>query len=138
MAALRVPVVTTVIGEGGSGGALAIAVGDTVLMLQYSVYSVISPEGCAAILWKSAEKAPDAAETLGITAHRLKALGLIDRIVNEPLGGAHRDPQQMAQLLRRAISDALRQLQSVDVKTLLKQRHERILGYGKFKEIGPS
>jgi len=138
MAALRVPVVTTVIGEGGSGGALAIAVGDTVLMLQYSVYSVISPEGCAAILWKSAEKAPDAAETLGITAHRLKALGLIDRIVNEPLGGAHRDPQQMAQLLRRAISDALRQLQSVDVKTLLKQRHERILAYGKFKEIGPS
>jgi len=138
MAALRVPVVTTVIGEGGSGGALAIAVGDTVLMLHYSVYSVISPEGCAAILWKSAEKAPDAAETLGITAHRLKALGLIDRIVNEPLGGAHRDPQQMAQLLRRAISDALRQLQSVDVKTLLKQRHERILAYGKFKEIGPS
>jgi acetyl-CoA carboxylase carboxyl transferase subunit alpha len=138
MAALRVPVVTTVIGEGGSGGALAIAVGDTVLMLQYSVYSVISPEGCAAILWKSAEKAPDAAETLGITAHRLKALGLIDRIVNEPLGGAHRDPQQMAQLLRRAISDALRQLQSIDVKTLLKQRHERILAYGKFKEIGPS
>jgi acetyl-CoA carboxylase carboxyl transferase subunit alpha len=138
MASLRVPIVTTIIGEGGSGGALAIAVGDTVLMLQYSVYSVISPEGCAAILWKSAEKAPDAAETLGITAHRLKALGLIDRIVNEPLGGAHRDPQQMAQLLRRAVSDALRQLQSVDVKTLLKQRHERIMAYGKFKEIGPS
>ena len=138
MAALRVPVVTTIIGEGGSGGALAIAVGDTVLMLQYSVYSVISPEGCAAILWKSAEKAPDAAETLGITAHRLKALGLIDRIVNEPLGGAHRDPQQMAQFLRRAISDALRQLQAIDVKTLIKQRHERIMAYGKFKEIGPS
>ena len=138
MAALRVPVVTTIIGEGGSGGALAIAVGDTVLMLQYSVYSVISPEGCAAILWKSAEKAPDAAETLGITAHRLKALGLIDRIVNEPLGGAHRDPQQMAQFLRRAISDALRQLQAMDVKTLIKQRHERIMAYGKFKEIGPS
>jgi acetyl-CoA carboxylase carboxyl transferase subunit alpha len=138
MAALRVPVVTTVIGEGGSGGALAIAVGDTVLMLQYAIYSVISPEGCAAILWKSAEKAPDAAETLGITAHRLKALGLIDRIVSEPLGGAHRDPQQMAQLLRRAISDALRQLQAIDVKTLLRQRHERILAYGKFKELGPS
>ncbi len=138
MAALRVPIVTTVIGEGGSGGALAIAVGDTVLMLQYSVYSVISPEGCAAILWKSAEKAPDAAETLGITAHRLKALGLIDRIVNEPLGGAHRDPQQMAQLLRRAVSDALRQLQAIDIKTLLKQRHERIMAYGKFKELGPS
>jgi acetyl-CoA carboxylase carboxyl transferase subunit alpha len=138
MAALRVPVVTTVIGEGGSGGALALAVGDTVLMLQYSIYSVISPEGCAAILWKSAEKAPDAAETLGITAHRLKALGLIDRIVSEPLGGAHRDPQQMAQLLRRAISDALRQLQAIDVKTLLRQRHERILAYGKFKELGAS
>jgi len=138
MAALRVPVVTTVIGEGGSGGALAIAVGDTVLMLQYAIYSVISPEGCAAILWKSAEKAPDAAETLGITAHRLKALGLIDRIVSEPLGGAHRDPQQMAQLLRRAISDALRQLLAVDVKTLLRQRHERILAYGKFKELGAS
>jgi acetyl-CoA carboxylase carboxyl transferase subunit alpha len=138
MASLRVPIVTTIIGEGGSGGALAIAVGDTVLMLQYSVYSVISPEGCAAILWKSAEKAPDAAETLGITAHRLKALGLIDRIVNEPLGGAHRDPQQMAQLLRRAVSDALRQLQAIDVKTLLKQRHERIMAYGKFKELGPT
>ena len=138
MAALRVPIVTTVFGEGGSGGALAIAVGDTVLMLQYSIYSVISPEGCAAILWKSAEKAPDAAETLGITAHRLKALGLIDRIVSEPLGGAHRDPQQMAQLLRRAISDALRQLQAIDVKTLLRQRHERILAYGKFKELGAS
>ncbi len=138
MAALRVPIVTTVIGEGGSGGALAIAVGDTVLMLQYSIYSVISPEGCAAILWKSAEKAPDAAETLGITAHRLKALGLIDRIVSEPLGGAHRDPQQMVQLLRRAISDALRQLQAIDVKTLLRQRHDRILAYGKFKELGAS
>jgi len=138
MAALRVPIVTTIIGEGGSGGALAIAVGDTVLMLQYGIYSVISPEGCAAILWKSAEKAPDAAETLGITAHRLKALGLIDRIVSEPLGGAHRDPQQMAQKLRRAISDALRQLQSIDVKTLLRQRHDRILAYGKFKELRPS
>ena len=138
MASLRVPVVTTIIGEGGSGGALAIAVGDTVLMLQYAVYSVISPEGCAAILWKSSEKAPDAAETLGITAHRLKALGLIDRIVTEPLGGAHRDPQHMAQLLRRAISDALRQLQTLDLKTLLRQRHERIMAYGKFKEIGQS
>jgi acetyl-CoA carboxylase carboxyl transferase subunit alpha len=138
MASLRVPIITTIIGEGGSGGALAIAVGDTVLMLQYSVYSVISPEGCAAILWKSAEKAPDAAETLGITAHRLKALGLIDRIVSEPLGGAHRDPQHMAQLLRRAISDALRQLQSLDLKSLLRQRHERIMAYGKFKEIGQS
>src|SRR5574338_1528986 len=98
MAALRVPVVTTVIGEGGSGGALAIAVGDVTLMLQYAIYSVISPEGCAAILWKSAEKAPEAAETLGITAHRLKALGLVDRIISEPVGGAHRDPPHMAHL----------------------------------------
>ncbi len=136
MAALRVPIVTTIIGEGGSGGALAIAVGDTVLMLQYAVYSVISPEGCAAILWKSADKAPDAAETLGITAHRLKALGLIDRIITEPLGGAHRDPQHMAQLLRRALSDALRQLQTLDIKTLIRQRHERIMAYGKVKEVG--
>ncbi len=94
MAALRVPIVTTVIGEGGSGGALAIAVGDVTLMLQYAVYSVISPEGCAAILWKSAAQAPDAAETLGITAHRLKALGLVDRIISEPVGGAHRDPRR--------------------------------------------
>ena len=134
MARLRVPIVTTVIGEGGSGGALAIAVADTVLMLQYAIYSVISPEGCAAILWKSAEKAPDAAETLGITAHRLKALGLIDRVISEPVGGAHRDPQQMAQLLRRAISDALRQLQALDTKTLLDQRMERVMAYGKFRE----
>jgi acetyl-CoA carboxylase carboxyl transferase subunit alpha len=134
MARLRVPIVTTVIGEGGSGGALAIAVADTVLMLQYAIYSVISPEGCAAILWKSAEKAPDAAETLGITAHRLKALGLIDRVISEPVGGAHRDPQQMAQLLRRAISDALRQLLALGTKTLLDQRMERVMAYGKFRE----
>ncbi len=136
MAALRVPVITTIIGEGGSGGALAIAVADVVLMLQYSIYSVISPEGCAAILWKSAEKAPDAAESLGITAHRLKALGLVDRIVNEPVGGAHRDPAQMSQLLKRALADALRQFQNVKPAELVRQRQERILSYGKFKEIG--
>jgi len=136
MAALRVPIVTTIIGEGGSGGALAIAVGDVTLMLQYSVYSVISPEGCAAILWKSAEKAPDAAETLGITAQRLKTLGLVDKVVGEPVGGAHRDPQQMALLLKRALSDSLRQLQGMSIKDLLAQRHERIMGYGKFKETG--
>ncbi len=136
MAALRVPIITTIIGEGGSGGALAIAVADTVLMLQYSVLSVISPEGCAAILWKSSEKAPDAAEILGITAHRLKALGLIDKIVSEPVGGAHRDPTQMMQFLRRALGDALRQFQDVKPADLVKQRHERILAYGKFKEIG--
>jgi len=136
MAALRVPIITTIIGEGGSGGALAIAVGDCVQMLQYSIYSVISPEGCAAILWKSAEKAHEAAEILGITAHRLKALGLIDRIVSEPVGGAHRDPTQMAQLLRRALGDALRQFQDVKPAELVRQRHDRIMAYGKFKEIG--
>ena len=97
---------------------------------------MISPEGCAAILWKSAEKAPEAAETLGITAHRLKALGLVDRIISEPVGGAHRDPAHMAQLLKRALSDALRQFQGVDPKALLEQRHQRIMHYGKFKELG--
>ncbi|MGH8678577.1 MAG: acetyl-CoA carboxylase carboxyltransferase subunit alpha, partial [Burkholderiales bacterium] len=107
MAELRVQIVVTVIGEGGSGGALAIAVGDVNQMLQYSIYSVISPEGCASILWKSADKAPDAAETLGITAGRLKTLGLIDRIVNEPLGGAHRDPQAMMQIMRKSLQEAL-------------------------------
>jgi len=136
MAALKVPIITTIIGEGGSGGALAVAVSDMTLMLQYAILSVISPEGCAAILWKSAEKAADAAEILGITAHRLKALGLVDRIVNEPLGGAHRDPQQMAHLLKRVLGDALRQFQDVKPAELVKQRQERITAYGKFKEIG--
>jgi acetyl-CoA carboxylase carboxyl transferase subunit alpha len=133
MSQLKVPIVTTVIGEGGSGGALAIAVADCVMMLQYSIYSVISPEGCAAILWKSASKAADAAEILGITSHRLKSLGLIDRIVNEPVGGAHRDPEQMGVLLKRALSDALRQAQSTPIDQLLDERHRRILAYGKFK-----
>ena len=110
MAQLEVPIITTIIGEGGSGGALAISVADQVLMLQYSVYSVISPEGCASILWKTAERASDAAEALGITAHRLKALGLIDKIVSEPVGGAHRDTKQMAAYLKRALNDALRQV----------------------------
>jgi acetyl-CoA carboxylase carboxyl transferase subunit alpha len=136
MAELRVPIVTTIIGEGGSGGALAIAVADCVLMLQHAIYSVISPEGCAAILWKSAEKAPEAAATLGITAHRLKALGLIDRIVSEPLGGAHRDPAQMVQLLKRALGEAVRQFANVPADELVRQRRQRILGYGKVKEIG--
>jgi acetyl-CoA carboxylase carboxyl transferase subunit alpha len=134
MAALRVPIVTTIIGEGGSGGALAIAVGDVTLMLQYAVYSVISPEGCAAILWKSAEKASDAAETLGITAQRLKTLGLIDKVVGEPVGGAHRDPQQMSQVLKRALSESLRQVQGMRIEDLLEQRHARLMSYGKFKE----
>jgi acetyl-CoA carboxylase carboxyl transferase subunit alpha len=134
MAQLKVPIIATVIGEGGSGGALAIAVGDTVLMLQYATYSVISPEGCASILWKSPERAAEAAEALGLTAHRLKALGLIDRIVSEPVGGAHRDPKQTAALLKRSLADSLRQFQGVKVKELLAARHARLMGYGKFKE----
>jgi len=110
MARLEVPIITTIIGEGGSGGALAISVADQLIMLQYSVYSVISPEGCASILWKTSDKAQDAAEAMGVTAHRLKALGVIDKIVNEPVGGAHRDPKQMAAYLKRALGDASRQL----------------------------
>jgi acetyl-CoA carboxylase carboxyl transferase subunit alpha len=137
MSQLKVPIIATIIGEGGSGGALAIAVADHVLMLQYATYSVISPEGCASILWKSADKAPEAAEALGLTAHRLKALGLIDRIVAEPLGGAHRDPKQMSALLKRALADSLRQLQAMKPKELLAARHARLLGYGKFKETTP-
>jgi acetyl-CoA carboxylase carboxyl transferase subunit alpha len=136
MAELRVPIVSTIIGEGGSGGALAIAVADTVMMLQYAVYSVISPEGCAAILWKTAEKAPDAAEALGITAQRLRALGLVDKVINEPLGGAHRDPAAMGQLLKRALAEALRQHSMLSTDELLRQRHARIASWAKFKEIG--
>jgi acetyl-CoA carboxylase carboxyl transferase subunit alpha len=133
MSQLKVPIITTIIGEGGSGGALAIAVGDTVLMLQYATYSVISPEGCASILWKSADKAPEAAEALGLTAHRLKALGVIDKIIAEPLGGAHRDPKQMSVMLKRALADSLRQFQGMKTKDLLAARHARLLAYGKFK-----
>ncbi|NBW47185.1 MAG: acetyl-CoA carboxylase carboxyltransferase subunit alpha, partial [Betaproteobacteria bacterium] len=121
MAQLEVPIITTIIGEGGSGGALAISVADQVLMLQFSVYSVISPEGCASILWKTAERAPDAAEALGITAHRLKALGLVDKIVSEPVGGAHRDPKAMAVSVKRALSDALRQVADLKPKELLQR-----------------
>jgi acetyl-CoA carboxylase carboxyl transferase subunit alpha len=138
MAELKVPIISTIIGEGGSGGALAIAVADSVLMLQYSTYSVISPEGCASILWKTAERASDAAEALGLTAHRLKALNLVDKIVNEPLGGAHRDPKQMAVLLKRALADSLRQFQGMKTKELLAARHEKLMSYGKFKEISPT
>jgi acetyl-CoA carboxylase carboxyl transferase subunit alpha len=135
MAELRVPIIATVIGEGGSGGALAIAVANAVLMLQYSTYSVISPEGCASILWRSAEKAPEAAEALGITAQRLKDLGLIDRVVNEPVGGAHRDPRVMARLLRRSLSDALRQLSGMDADQLVEHRLHRVAGYGRVQEV---
>ena len=134
MAELKVPIVCTVIGEGGSGGALAIAVGDVVQMLQYATYSVISPEGCASILWKSADKAPEAAETLGITASRLKTLGLIDRILNEPLGGAHRDPAAMALTIKKSLQDALRALAEKDITTLVEERFERLMSYGKYKE----
>jgi len=134
MARLRTPVVATIIGEGGSGGALAIAVGDVVLMMQYATYSVISPEGCASILWRSADMAPEAAEALGITASRLKTLGLIDKIVAEPLGGAHRDPQAAAQSLRKALAEALKQLQEKKPRQLVEERLERLMGYGKFKE----
>ena len=134
MAELRVPIVVTIIGEGGSGGALAIAVGDVTLMLQYSIYSVISPEGCASILWKSADKAPDAAETLGITANRLKTLGLVDRVVAEPPGGAHRDPAAMMQTLRKALQEALAEAQEKPIDELVETRFERLMAYGKFKE----
>ena len=122
MAELKVPLIATVIGEGGSGGALAIAVGDVVMMLQYATYSVISPEGCASILWKSAEKAPEAADTMGITAARLKTLGLVDRIVNEPLGGAHRDHRAMALSLKKALQDALRQTAAPSSAEIVEQR----------------
>ena len=134
MASLKTPIIVTVIGEGGSGGALAIAVGDTVMMLQYATYSVISPEGCASILWKSADKAPEAAETLGITASRLKTLGLIDKIIPEPLGGAHRDPQATAASLKKALAEALKQLHEKKPKELVEERLERLMSYGRFKE----
>jgi len=135
MAELRVPIICTIIGEGGSGGALAIAVGDATLMLQYATYSVISPEGCASILWKSADKAADAAETLGITADRLKKLGLVDKIVGEPLGGAHRDYPAMMQTMKKALQDTLKQLQARPAEELLQTRFNRLMAYGKFKEV---
>ncbi|OGA79802.1 MAG: acetyl-CoA carboxylase carboxyltransferase subunit alpha [Betaproteobacteria bacterium RIFCSPLOWO2_12_FULL_66_14] len=135
MAELKVPIVCSVIGEGGSGGALAIAVGDVIMMLQYATYSVISPEGCASIVWKSADKAPEAAETLGITANRLKTLGVIDKIVTEPLGGAHRDPEATAQNLKKALQDALRSLADKTPAQLVEERFERLMSHGKFREI---
>jgi acetyl-CoA carboxylase carboxyl transferase subunit alpha len=134
MAQLQVPIITTIIGEGGSGGALAISVADQLLMLQYSIFSVISPEGCASILWKTSDRASDAAEALGITAHRLKALGLVDKIVNEPVGGAHRDTKQMCVQLKRGLNDAWRQLSDLKVKELLERRYERLQSYGRFND----
>jgi len=134
MAQLEVPIIATIIGEGGSGGALAIAVSDQALMLQYAVYSVISPEGCASILWKTSDKAQEAAEALGITAHRLKALGLVDKIVSEPVGGAHRDPRQMSAFLKRALGDAWRQVADLKTKELLDRRYERLQSYGRYND----
>lgn len=135
MAELKVPIICVVIGEGGSGGALAVAVGDTVLMLQYATYSVISPEGCASILWKSADKASEAAEIMGITADRLKEMELIDGIINEPIGGAHRDYPATMQSIKSALHDSLRKLQDLSQEALLERRYHRLMGYGKFKEV---
>ena len=134
MADLKTPIICTVIGEGGSGGALAIGVGDRMLMLQYSIYSVISPEGCATILWKSAEKASEAAEALGVTSGKLKELGLIDKVIDEPLGGAHRDPQAMAQTLKAELVDQLEQLNRLPVDQLIAARYQRLMSYGEFVE----
>jgi acetyl-CoA carboxylase carboxyl transferase subunit alpha len=134
MARLKTPIIATVIGEGGSGGALAIGVCDQLNMLQYSTYSVISPEGCASILWKTAERASDAAEALGLTAHRLKALNLVDKIVNEPLGGAHRDPEAMMASLRKVLSETLANVRERPLNALLNTRYTRLMGFGKFKE----
>ncbi len=134
MSGLRTPVICTVIGEGGSGGALAIGVGDRALMLQYSTYSVISPEGCASILWKSAEKAEEAAEALGITSKRLKELGLVDRIIEEPLGGAHRDVDTIAENIKQALVEELGRLTTVSIDELLESRYQRLMAYGEFTE----
>jgi acetyl-CoA carboxylase carboxyl transferase subunit alpha len=135
MASLRVPIIVTIIGEGGSGGALAIAVGDTTLMLEYATYSVISPEGCASILWKSADRASDAAESLGITAPRLKAMKLIDEIVSEPMGGAHRDPLAMMANLKAALEEAFDAVADLPVEKLLAARRERLSGYGSTAKV---
>ncbi len=134
MSTLKVPIICTVIGEGGSGGALAIGVGDRVMMLQYSIYSVISPEGCASILWKSADKASEAAEAMGITAERLKDLGLIDTVLKEPLGGAHRDPEAVAATLKKALLDNLGRLERLSIDELLAARYKRFTSFGSYKE----
>lgn len=136
MSRLDIPIVCTVIGEGGSGGALAIGVGDATLMLQYSTYSVISPEGCASILWKSADKAPEAAEALGITSARLLELGLVDRVVEEPLGGAHRAPEAMASALKEALLETLQRLDTLEAAQRLERRYRRLMDYGAFQDTG--
>ena len=134
MARLKTPIISVVIGEGGSGGALAIGVGDRLLMLQYSVYSVISPEGCASILWKSAEKAEEAAEAMRITAESLSEFGLIDEVLPEPLGAAHRDPAAMAEVIRNALQKYLTDIDNLEIEQLLEQRQQRIAGFGQFQE----
>ena len=134
MAGLRTPIISVVIGEGGSGGALAIGVGDKLLMLQYSIYSVISPEGCASILWKSAEKAEDAAEAMRITASNLYEFGLVDEVLSEPLGGAHRNPKAMAEVVRNALLSSLEELAQLSTDQLLERRQQRLASFGQFKE----
>jgi len=134
MAGLRTPIISVVIGEGGSGGALAIGVADKLLMLQYGIYSVISPEGCASILWKSAEKAEEAAEAMRITAPSLNKFGLVDEVLREPLGGAHRSPEEAAEVIRNALIKALDELDSIPADQLLENRQKRLAGFGAFKE----
>ncbi len=136
MAGLRTPIISTVIGEGGSGGALAIGMGDIVQMLQFSTYSVISPEGCASILWKSAEKASEAAEAMGITAPRLLELELIDRVIEEPLGGAHRDMDGAAENVKRALLEGMESLRGMTVDQLLERRHQRLMAFGNYDQAG--
>jgi acetyl-CoA carboxylase carboxyl transferase subunit alpha len=133
MSSLKVPIICTVIGEGGSGGALAIGVGDRVLMLEYSTYSVISPEGCASILWKSADRASDAAEAMGITSKRLNELDLIDQVIKEPLGGAHRDIDDMSQRLKDALKETLSYLDGIALDKLIKMRYDHLMKYGQYK-----
>ncbi len=134
MAGLKTPIISVVIGEGGSGGALAIGVADRLLMLQYSVYSVISPEGCASILWKSAEKAEDAAEAMRITAESLNKFGLVDEVLEEPLGGAHRNPEEAAEIIRNALLKSLDELDKLSTEQLLEERQRRLASFGQFKE----
>lgn len=133
MSKLKMPIIVTVVGEGGSGGALAIGVGDVVMMLQYATYSVISPEGCASILWKSADKAAEAAEAMGITSEKLHDLGLIDRIIPEPLGGAHRNYQETIANMREAIASSLREVGALSTQQLLDRRYQRLMSYGQFE-----
>ncbi len=134
MATLRTPIISVVIGEGGSGGALAISVGDRLLMLQYSIYSVITPEGCAAILWRSGDKKDLAAEAMGLSAERIAKLGVVDEVIREPLGGAHRDPQMMADAVKEALLRHLSELQTLSLDQVMKAREERLRGYGVYKE----